>query len=198
MILIFASILSLTGCEKGYLGIAGVGISGGVNSNLEYYKGAIPNSCYSYNYMGDRALKITGKPFMVVKYERSTHYITDFEFGLSEATQTSIGPGPNAIPQPTIDASGLDCYKKCGLKNPVVLLVNYPVATASWSGSNVTIKNGSLGAGGVIFTYTSPYTKDLWTFSYLPAGSMTGGVVMGDGTGVETDDPKISFNLLRQ
>ena len=190
-ILIFAVILCLTACDKGYLGLSGYLISG-ANGNLEYYTGAIPNTCYAHNYNGDRALKITGKPWMVIKYDKSTHNIIDFEFGLSEATQTEIA-SPGAALFPTIDASSIDYHKKLGLANPVVLLVNWPVTS-----EKATITNGSLGAGGVIFYYNDKDFELKWTFSYLPAGSMVGGVVMTGGydLGVETDALN-SFNMLK-
>lgn len=187
IILLLAATLSFSGCEKGYLGIVGVKLAG--NGNYEYYTGAIPNSYYRQNYMGERAMMITGKPFMVVKYDRTSHEILDFEFGLSEVTQTVVGANP--IPEPTLDAGSIDYHKKLNLVSPVVLLVNWPVT--AWG---ETITNGSLDAGGVIFYYRA-YGATYYTFSYLPAGSMTGGAVNLDGTGIETDSEN-SFNLLRQ
>ena len=126
---------------------------------------------------------------MVVKYSSSDHHIIDFEFGLSEITQTQIA-SPAAAPEPTIDASSIDYQKKLKLSNPVVLLVNWPVTA-----ENQTVTNGSLNAGGVIFYYDQ-YGATKYTFSYLPAGSMTGGAVDEDGTGIETDTQS-SFNMLK-
>jgi len=186
LLLVFI-VLTFTACDKGYLGLSGYLISG-ANGNLEYYTGSIPNFYYRQNYMGDNALKVSGKPWMVIKYERTTHNIIDFEFGLSQVTQTTVGANP--IPEPTIDASTIDYHKKLNLVNPVVLLVNWPVTA-----EKATITNGSLGAGGVIFYYNQ-YGATKYTFSYLPAGSMIGGAVNLDGTGVGTDNLS-SFNMLK-
>ena len=62
---------------------------------------------------------------------------------------------------------------------------------------NHKVTNGSLDAGGVIFSYSAYGCK--WTFSYLPAGSMTGGVeITSDdkSDGKETDSQN-SFNLIK-
>jgi len=186
-ILIIAFILSLTACEKGYLGMSGVLISGGA-SNKEYYKGVIPCSFFRRNYNGDRCRQITGIPFMVLEYDRTDHHITDFEFGLCEVTQTALATP--SIPEPTMDASNLDCYKKLDLEDPVVLLVNWPVT--AWGG---TVTNGSLGAGGPIFYYNS-YGSTKYTFSYL-TGQITGGAENLDGTGIETDT-MMDFDMEKQ
>ena len=162
------------------------------NFGLEYYKGAIPNSFYTYNFMDERALQVSGKPFMVVKYDKLTHNILDFEFGMSEVVQTKV-PGVSiaAPPEPTIDGSKLDYAAKFGLKNPVVLLVNWP--STAWGG---VVTNGILSVGGPAFFYYSG-NGSKWSFSYLPAGSMTGGVeIINSVTGYETLAAN-SFNLLK-
>ncbi|MFA4853213.1 MAG: hypothetical protein WC599_11895 [Bacteroidales bacterium] len=158
----------------------------------EFYRGSIPNSYYMYNYMNERALKVTGKPFMVVKYDRLTHDIIDFEFGLDEVTQSAIpGASVSAPPEPTLNASSIDYKDKFNLKSPVDLLVNWPVT--AW-GDNIT--NGLLGAGGSFFSYSAYGCK--WKFSYLPAGSMTGGVTILDYIGGRETDTESSFNMLKQ
>lgn len=184
LILIFASIVSFSGCEKGYFGAAGVLLSGGAK-NLEYYKGDLPCTFYRRNYNDDRCRKIVGIPWMVIKYNRSDHFIVDFEFGLSEVLQ--IATASPSYPEPTLDASTIDYHRKLKLVDPVVLLVNWPVT--AW---NETITNGSLGAGGVIFYYNTGATK--YTFSYLPGGQITGGADNLDGTGIETDT-KMDFDM---
>lgn len=186
-VLIISVFLIFAACSNGYFGITGVILS----DNLEYYKGAIPNSFYTQNYMGERALKVTGKPWMIVKYERSTHHILDFAFGLSEITQSNVGEDP--IPYPTASADMIMHSKKLNLKGPIALLVCWPVTT---NVLDQEIYNGSLGAGGVIFYYNH-YGYTFYTFSYLPAGSMVGGAKNLDGTGIETLTG-IDFNLLRQ
>ncbi|MFH0865216.1 MAG: hypothetical protein V1904_03420 [Bacteroidota bacterium] len=187
LILITVAIVSMTACEKGYMGFAGYMISG-ANNNKEYYKGVIPCSFYRRNYDDVRCRKITGIPFMVIEYNRTDHHIIDFEFGLCEVTQTTLATP--SFPEPTLDASTLDCYKKLDLKDPVVLLVNWPVT--AWG---ETVTNGSLGAGGVIFYYNS-YGSTKYTFSYI-TGQITGGAENLDGTGIETDT-MMDFDMTKQ
>ena len=184
---IIAAILMLTACKKGYLGLTGFEIAGG-GKNLEYYVGKIPNSYYYRNDDGNLSLQVTGKPWMVVKYNPSDHHIIDFEFGLSEVTSTILDGASS--PEATLDASTIDYCNKLKLVSPVALLVNWPVT--AWGG---TVTNGSLGAGGVIFYYTfNGNTK--YTFSYLPAGSMVGGAENLNGWGLETQTLS-SFNMLK-
>ncbi|MBS4057673.1 MAG: hypothetical protein KGZ82_10190 [Bacteroidales bacterium] len=157
----------------------------------EYYKGAIPNSYYIYNFMEERALKVSGKPFMVVKYDKITHNILDFEFGLSEVTQTAVpGASFGVAPEPTLDASSIDYQEKLGLVSPVDLLINWPVTAWGYQ-----ITNESLNGGGLSFSFSGYGSK--WTFSYLPAGSMTGGAVILDYTTGRETDAANSINMLR-
>ena len=162
-----------------------------LNYGYAFYQGAIPNTYYRFNYNGERAVAVSGKPFLVVKYDRVNHNVYDIEFGFSEVTQKIIDAG--GIYEPTLDASSIDYQKKFDLKSPVALLVNWPI-TAWGLGS---IQNGVFDKSGYTFTFEDGNTS--WTFSYLPAGSMTGGAVLLDDyyyEGVETDKEN-SINMLK-
>lgn len=145
------------------------------NFGYKYWTGSIPNSCYMLNIYGDRGLKISGKPFMVVKYDKVTLKTMDCEFGLSEVTQTGIptAHGLPVAPQPTMDAGSIDFKDKLGLKSPVVLLVSWNItgfATKSdiTNGTqNFSFKRGS-SPGGVGY-------NEEWSFSFNNS-SMVGGV----------------------
>lgn len=188
-ILIFMALafLFIAGCEKGYFGAAGVALSGGLG-NKQYYKGKIPCSFYRRNWEDERATMVTGIPFMVLKIDKSTDKVIDFEFGLSDVTQTTINYP--AVPEPTMDGSDLDCFNKLDLKNPIVLLVNWPVT--AW---DETITNGSLNAGGPIFYYNS-YGTTKYTFSRL-TDQITGGAENLDGMGVETET-MMDFDMFKK
>jgi hypothetical protein len=175
LVLIAIAIVSMTSCEKGYLGFAGFVASGGA-SNKQYYKGKIPCSFYRRNWEDELATQVTGIPWMVIEYDRTNDRITDFEFGLSGVTQSYINSP--AVAEPTLDGSSLDCYNKLDLENPVVLLVNWPVT--AWGG---TVTNGSLNAGGPIFYYDDGDTK--YTFSRI-TDQITGGAENLSGFGIET------------
>ncbi len=145
------------------------------NYGYKYWTGSIPNSYYLLNIYGDRGLKITGKPFMVVKYDKVSLKILDCEFGLSEVTQTGIptAHGLAVAPQPTVDAATIDYKDKLGLKSPVDLLVSWNImgfATKSdiTNGvQNFSFKRGS-SPGGVGY-------NEEWYFSYTN-NTMVGGV----------------------
>lgn len=55
--------------------------------NYEYWNSPTDSSYYLLNSGGKRAVKVTGKPFMVLTRDRISLDITDCEFGLSEVTQ---------------------------------------------------------------------------------------------------------------
>jgi hypothetical protein len=183
IIIMGVSIMLTSSCKKAD---KGSDETFGYEYGYEYYKGAIPNSYYIINMYGERALKVTGKPFMILKYTKLTHYILDCEFGLSEITQSQISGTQGEPWEPTLDASMFE--KKLNLVSPVDLLVEWTLDTR-------TITNGSLGAGGVIFSF-SDVIGITWTFSYLPAGSLTGGVKNLNNYGMETDSEN-SFVLNR-
>ncbi|MBS1685120.1 MAG: hypothetical protein JSS76_10210 [Bacteroidetes bacterium] len=123
-----------------------------------YWTGAIPNSYYMYNVMGEPGRTVTGKPFLVMKYDKVTLQVVDCEFGLSEVTQTgySTPSGIGVAPEPTLNASTIDYQSKLGLVSPVDLLVE-------WNISGYTTKDS------VVNGYQS--------FSFHRKGSGIGGVV---------------------
>ncbi len=187
-LLLLAVLLSFASCEKGYMGFTGYLLSG-ADGNVTLYQGAIRNTYYRQNFMGDKATMIMGKPFMAVKFDKTSNKVLDFEFGLSEVLQSAVGP--NSIPEPTMDADNIDYQKKLNLKSPVALLVNWPVT--AW---DQTITTSTLSDGGYTFSYRS-YGATKFTFSYLPAGIITGGAENLDGTGIETETES-TFNMLEK
>jgi hypothetical protein len=97
------------------------------NVAYSYWVGEIPNSYYLFNIMGEKGLKITGKPFMVSKYNKVSLLILDCEIGLSEIMQAGIATlsGLNVPPEPTLDISSIDYKDKLGMKSLVDLLVTW-------------------------------------------------------------------------
>jgi hypothetical protein len=168
------------------------------NYGYSYWTGAIPNSYYLLNIYGERGLKISGKPFMILKYDKVTLEIIDCEMGLSEVTQTGIvTPSDFPVPpEPTLDASTFSYASKLGLKSPVDLLVQWNITGyATKSVINNGVQNFSFKTGN------SPggigYNEE-WYFSYNNV-SMVGGVTNLDQTyymGGESDNN--AFNLLKQ
>ena len=137
----------------------------------QYWIGDIPNTYYRLNFLGERARQVTGKPYMVIKYNNITQEIIDLEFGLSEVTQVELAheEGFVAAPVPTLNAESIEFYEKLGLKSPVVVLVDWNSPPVS-GGPVKQINNGfqqfsfvwsTAGPGGIevgdnwIFTYTS-------------------------------------------
>jgi len=126
-------VVSLTACG-----------GGGGAEGYQYWKGDIPNSYYLLNIYGERARKVTGKPFMVLTYDRISLEITDCEFGLSEVTQEAI-PNPSnfpAPPEPTLDANTIYFHEKLDLKSPVALLVCWNNVNLPGGVSKSPITNG--------------------------------------------------------
>ncbi len=161
----------------------------------QFWKGEIPNSYYYLNIYGHRALKVTGKPWMVLKYDKISGDTLDCEFGLSEVTQAYE---PNiddygTTSQPTLDARMIDYHVQLGLNSPVDLLV-------SWNGI------GQLVNGVQQFSFNSNYVSmggvgyaESWSFTY-DSISMVGGVKNIDNTFYfyGADSETNSFNLLKQ
>lgn len=114
-------VLSTTSCKKN----TDTGAYG-----YSYWTGAIPNSYYMYNIMGEPGRTVTGKPFLVMKYDKVTLQVIDCEFGFSEVTQTgySTPSGIGVAPEPTLSASGIDYQSKLGLVSPVDLLVEWNIS----------------------------------------------------------------------
>ncbi|MHB9097222.1 MAG: hypothetical protein ACYC5X_05305 [Syntrophales bacterium] len=169
--------------------------------DFQLWKGAIPNSYYVLNTYGERARKVTGKPFMVVKYNNITLEIIDCEFGLSEVTQVAMSNPSNmpAPPEPTLSATSIDYHSQFNLQGPVALLVTWSFKSPITLPNGLPIKINS----GALFSFktgSSPggvgYNKQ-WSFSQ-DSVSMTGGVNNIDTyyyLGIESDTIK-SFNLI--
>jgi hypothetical protein len=120
-------------------GCAGGGDDGTSSGPVGYelWKGSIQNSYYALNMYGQRASKVTGKPFMVVKYDNITLEILDCQFGLSEVTQENVPSDFGVAPEPTLDASTIEHHSELGLVGPVVLPVGWS------SKSSLTLPNGT-------------------------------------------------------
>ena len=190
---LFFSVLFLS-CEK----VIDPNSSSDGNVAYSYWVGEIPNSYYLFNIMGEKGRKITGKPFMVLKYNRVSLLILDCEMGLSEITQTGIATpsGLNVPPEPTLDINSIDFKDKLGLKSPVDLLVTW---SSSYFATKDSIINGfqnfkfrTKGGGpGVIY-------GSEWKFTYNNV-TLTGGVKNIDLEyyfGSESDNN--AFNLLKK
>jgi hypothetical protein len=162
----------------------------------QYWKGDIPNSYYTLNFYGERARKVTGKPFMVLTYDKITLQIIDCEFGLSEVTQVAITNPSNspAAPEPTLDAGSIDYQTKLNLKSPVDLIVGWR--------SKSSINNGSLN-GSPTFSFNTGSSpggvghNELWSFSNNNV-SMWGDVKNIDTTYyLGRDSDSKAFSLLK-
>ena len=160
----------------------------------EFWKGSIPNTYYSLNIYGDRALQVTGKPWMVLKRDRITLQIIDCEFGLSEVTQIQI---PNAnnqpgSPEPTLAATSIDYCTSLQLDTtkPVTLCVGWGTKPTLVNGvQNFTFKMGS-SPGGVGY-------NESWSFSFL-SSTLWGDVTNLDQTyflGIDSDSK--AFSLMK-
>ena len=190
---LFLSLLFF-GCEK----VSDPNTSSDGNVAYSYWVGDIPNSYYLFNIMGEKGLKISGKPFMVLKYNRVSLLILDCEMGLSEITQTGIATssGLNVPPEPTLDISSIDFKDKLGIKSPVDLLVTW---NSSYFATKDSIINGFQNfkfrtkGGGPGVMYGSE-----WKFTYNNV-TLTGGVKNLDLKyyfGSESDIN--AFNLLKK
>lgn len=186
--------------------LAGCGGSGGSSGSTssgggapapiyEMWTGAIPCTYYSLNIYGDRALKITGKPWMVIKKDGITQVILDCEFGLSEVTQTQL---PNShdqpgSPEPTVAVTSIDYYRNLNLDTtkPATLCVTWGSKSAITNGvQNFSFRMGS-SPGGVGY-------NESWAFSYLST------TLWGDVTNIDrlyflgSDSDSKAFSLTRQ
>lgn len=168
------------------------------NVGYSYWVGDIPNSYYLFNIMGEKGRKITGKPFMVLKYNRVSLLILDCEMGLSEITQAGIATpsGLNVPPEPTLDIINIDFKDKLGLKSPVDLLVTWNSSLYATKDSiingfqNFTFRTKG-GGPGVIYGAE-------WKFTYNNI-TLIGGVKNIDLKyyfGGESDNN--AFNLLKK
>lgn len=166
----------VSGCGGGG-GTTGGGGGGGAEG-YQYWKSNDNASYDLFNIYGDKARRVTGKPFLVLTYDKISLEITDCEFGLSEVTQEAIS-NPNdfpAPPEPTLDASAIDFHEKLGLNSPVDLCVSWNIDLPGGI-SKSEIINGvqqfsflhpanAIGPGG---------NSEKWIFNYTSV-SMTGGV----------------------
>lgn len=135
-----------------------------------YWKGPTPGSYYVLNINGQRAMKVTGKPYMVLAYDKISGDIIDLEFGLSEVTIERV-PNPSdmgAITPPTVDANWVDFYEKLDLKSPVDTAVTYS------SHSEITYGPGTFSFRSNQSAGFGPWSEE-WSFSY-DANKMVGGV----------------------
>jgi hypothetical protein len=177
--------VSLTSCE----GVGGDGEGDSGAEAYQYWKNFTKSSYDLLKFDGIHATTVTGKPFLVLTYNRISLEITDCEFGLSEVTQKIIADG--GIYEPTLDAETIDFHEKLGLQSPVDLCV-------SWG-------NKSIVNGVQQFSFLHPANaigpgknSEKWIFNYT-SGTMTGGVTNVDtyyflGRQSETN----AFKLVKQ
>ncbi len=160
--LVFAALISLitlASCKKN----ADTGAYG-----YSYWTGAIPNSYYMYNIMGEPGRTVTGKPFLVMKYDKVTLQVIDCEFGLSEVTQTgySTPSGIGVAPEPTLNASTIDYQSKLDLVSPVDLLVEWNISGYTTKDSVIngyqsfSFHRKSSGIGGIQYDDAFHFTYD--------------------------------------
>jgi hypothetical protein len=143
--------------------------SGGAEG-YQYWKSNDNASYYLLDFYGEQTTRVTGKPFLVLTYDKITLDITDCEFGLSEVTQEIIADG--GIYEPTLDAGTIDFHDKLGLKSPVDLCV-------SWLSKSIV-------NGVQQFSFLHPANAigpgknyENWIFNYTNI-TMTGGVTNVD------------------
>lgn len=188
---VFSCMLLLSGCLKKDDSADG-------STGYQLWVGSMPNSYYILNIYGERGRQISGKPFMVVKYDKVSLKILDCEFGLSEVTQTGISTpsGINVAPEPTLDAGTIDYQKDLGLKSPVDLLVSWNITGYATKSEivngvqNFSFKRGS-SPGGVGY-------NEQWTFSYTNV-TMVGGVKNIDNTYyMGGDSDTYAFNMTKK
>ncbi len=130
------------------------------NVGYEYWKGDIPNACYILNCDGERALKLTGKPFMVLTYNKITHEIIDFEFGLSEVIQQGLSTKNKSpvFPEPTLYAENFFYQEKLDLKSPVISLVGWDSSFPGYTSK----KSITIG----VQNFSTRSDKEEWKFNY--------------------------------
>lgn len=167
--------LSLAACKGSSTSSNGTGGADG----YQYWESNDNASYYLLDFYGNRATKVTGKPFLVLTYDKISLEITDCEFGLSEVTQELITS--TGIYEPTVDSSTIDFHQKLDLKSPVDLAVSWNVNLPG--GVNKSITNGVQQ-----FSFLHPANaigpgknSERWTFNYTNT-SMTGGVTNLDNT----------------
>ncbi len=166
------------------------------SSGFQYWKGSMVNSYNRFNFYGEPALTVSGKPWMIVKYDSVNNKVLDCEFGLSEVTQTQDPQYDPAAPEPTLSASSIENYDKMGLVSPVDLMVTW---NSEYETHNKTIVNG-VQEFSFESNYVSAYSvgfAEAWDFTY------TSDTMVGDVTNIDdylymgaTSAPK-AFNMTR-
>lgn len=165
--------VSLTSCGgKGGSSSTSSDGTGGTEA-YQYWKSNDTASYYLLDYDGNQATKVTGKPFLVLTYDKISLEITDCEFGLSGVTQELITQ--TGTYEPTLDSSTIDFRQKLGLRSPVDLAVSWNVDVPG--GVSKSIVNGVQQFSFVYPANGIGPSKNLekWTFNYTNT-SMTGGV----------------------
>lgn len=153
--------VSLTSC----VGVVGDSEGDSGAEAYQYWKSSFNASYDLLNFAGTPATTVTGKPFLVLTYDRISLEITDCEFGLSEVTQKIIAEG--GIYEPTLNAEMIYFHEKLGLQSPVALCV-------SWG--NKSIVNGVQQFSFLSSAVIGPAkNSEKWIFNYT-SGTMTGGV----------------------
>jgi hypothetical protein len=151
--------------------------SGGAEG-YQYWKSNDNASYYLLDFYGEQTTKVTGKPFLVLTYDKITLDITDCEFGLSEVTQEIIADG--GIYEPTLDAGTIDFHEKLSLKSPVDLCVSWSINLPGGDNKSTIIN------GVQQFSFLHPANaigpgknSEEWIFNYTNV-TMTGGVTNVD------------------
>ncbi len=105
----------------------------------KYFKSDATVTFYRYNLLGQKALEITGKPFMIVKYLRiSNEYATDCYFGLSEVVETDI-PGVAPVPHDTfLKPANIEAFPLFNFPDNSPILL--PVV---WDNKRITSNSGN-------------------------------------------------------
>ncbi len=193
--LLLGALIDLTSCTA-YDGDSITPPAGGAEA-YQYWKNTTESSYYLLDSYGKRVTKVTGKPFLVLTYNKVSLDITDCEFGLSEVTQVQLAGG--GVPEPTLDAESIDFYKKLGLKSPVDLIVSWNVNLPEGINKS-TIENGVQQ-----FSFLHPANalgpgknSEKWVFNYTNE-TMTAGVTNVDTYYFFGRDSEINaFKLLKQ
>lgn len=145
----------------------------------QYWKGSMVNSYNRFNFNGEPALTVSGKPWMVLKYDNVNNKVVDCQFGLSEVTQTANTQYDGVAPEVTLNASSIEGYEKLGIKSPVNLMV-------SWNSEYTSTSNKTIVNKVQEFSFESHYVSlygvgfaEAWNFTY------TSDIMVGDVTNID-------------
>lgn len=147
--------------------------------DYQLWVGDMPNTYYRLNIIGERAMQITGKPWMVVKYNNITQEILDVEFGVSEVIVGANNPDWPAVAGP-FDNSDWVYPSQLGLKPPIYTVVWFDEPVPGDVEGIYKSKTIVQGVQQISFVYDVSHNalglnKEQWTFTYT-GESMTGGV----------------------